>query len=329
AKLLDFGIATMVREGSARQLKSADVSEGYSPSFASHEQRAGRPVSVATDIYGLGLLALVLLPGVAPVEASAFSSPDARVQEAPSKTLKRLGREARGEIATARSTTPAAFVRAIAGDLDAILLKALDADPDHRYLTVEEMSDDLRRHLAGWPILARPTTRLDRTRKWMGRHKLLAAESMLLAAIILFSIIGVLWQSAKAAHERSVAQIRLHDLVRLTGTLDGELYASLNTLPQSGPTRTSLLAAATQTLNSLSDTDTRDPVLAIELAGQYQKIAHLEIVQNPPSLAREDATRNLVRGISLLRTVPASSGSYNLAQSQLRAMLALQQALHP
>ena len=307
-------------EANAKLLDFETSSAAHTPDFASPEQRTGDRVTLASDIYSLGLAARLLLAGIAP---------SSRVEEFASTALDRLPESEAQVIAQDRGTALPKLISELRGDLDAILRKALNPDPNERFVSADQFSADLRNYLAGRSVSARRANRIERTRKWVLRHKLLAALTTLLAVVIVISTIGVLWQSAKAAHERGIAQNRLRDLVRLTGTLDGELYDSVKTVPQSEPARASLLAGATQTLNSLSQTDSQDPVLAVELAGQYEKLARLQLTQTSASSAHPEATDDLKRGIALVRPVSASSKSYPEAQSLLRTMLALQQSLHP
>ncbi|MDQ2775866.1 MAG: hypothetical protein M3Y57_13265 [Acidobacteriota bacterium] len=164
---------------------------------------------------------------------------------------------------------------------------------------------DLRSCISGRSLLARRGNRIEHGRKWVRRYKLVAAGSSLLAATVALSTAGVLWKSAEATHQRNGAQDRLHDLVRLTGKLEGELYNSAKTIPQSTTARTSLLRAATQTLNSFSASDSKDPALAAELGGQYAKLAHLQTEQ-VSAPAYEEARNDIARSLRAHTAAPSS-----------------------
>jgi hypothetical protein len=133
-----------------------------------------------------------------------------------------------------------------------------------------------------------------------------------LSATILLSAIGVAVQAQRAARERSMAQSRLHELVRLTGVLDGELYDSVNPLQHAEAARDSLINNVAETLDKLAGDNGDDRELSLQLAQQYEKLARLELAQNPNSQAtRTKALAEIDKGITLLNrnAAPASKNS--------------------
>jgi tRNA A-37 threonylcarbamoyl transferase component Bud32 len=212
------------------------------------------------------------------------------------------------------------LLRSVERDLDAILQKAMRVDPEERYASMEAFSGDLQRLLDGRPITARPIGRRERTQKWALRHQLAAGLGAVLLATLILSTLGVVWQTVQASRQRRVTQTRLHDLVRLTGTLEGELYESVVHLNNSATARESLIQGATETLDALS-VDDNDRVLALELARQYGRVAQLQAALSAPG-AKGQARSDVAKGIALLRKIPTSD-----AQVELNELTLAQQKL--
>ena len=292
-RLLDFGSAAGA--GSA----TASLTLAY----ASPEQRLGAPATVASDVYALGLMARELLAGIGPGRDPGLSP----------RIACRDSIDAQA-IAAARSTTLPRLLAALTGNLEAILGKALAHEPEDRYLSAAEMRDDLERHLAGLPITARRVGQAERAWLWVGRHKLAAAMAALLALVIAGSAAGVAVKAAEAAHQRRVAETRLEDLVRLNGSLEGELYSSVVSLPGSEAARKSLINGASATLDSVAATDVRDPRLALELATQFDQVAHLQFEQGAPAQARASAAKGLAMLASADRSAATRAEAERLSK---------------
>jgi tetratricopeptide (TPR) repeat protein len=245
-KLLDFGIAKLLGAGlpGARTQWTALDAQPLTPDYASPEQLGGRPVTTATDVYGLGLLLYELLLGVTPAAArrelgpGAGGRPASQVARALSKAR---GNPARGELER--------LARRLRGDLDTILGKALAADPAHRYGTVAELAEDLGRHLSHRPVKARRPTVAYRLGRTVMRHRLASAFVLSLVA---FSA-AVTWQALAQERLRLRAEATSRFLVALFKAADPEenrgeeitvreALATGAKLLQGEPTRTPWLA---------------------------------------------------------------------------------------
>lgn len=199
-KLLDFGIAKLLTGGGDDP--ATILTEGerrpYTPGYAAPEQLSGGAVTVATDVYSLGVLLYRLLSGHRPGEADARPS----VVAFRSHDGDDSGTNADPQtVATRRGTTPRRLSRRLTGDLDTVTLKALRQDPAQRYQSVQALADDLRRHLAGQPITARPPSVRYRTGKFLRRHWVGVGATALIIVAILGGLAAALWQRNEARRE--------------------------------------------------------------------------------------------------------------------------------
>lgn len=189
-KLLDFGIAKLINKPGL----GATLALRLTPDYCAPEQLIGEPVTAAADVFALGVMLHELLTGEAPWRLSG-----AGVQRA----LERLASNDLARPST-RLTGPAA--RAVRGDLDAIVMKALRRMPAERYANAEALADDLQRHLDTRPVIARGEAtsyvmgRLLR-RHWRGFS---ATATVLLA--LLAGVAGVVVKGREAALERDIAR---------------------------------------------------------------------------------------------------------------------------
>lgn len=199
--IIDFGISKVSWE------RSGTVTVGPRPltyEYASPEQYRGEPLTVRTDIYSAGVLLYELLAGVLPYDL------DRRDTEACRKTVCEAPVERPSERAR-RSTTGSAggrgaAAREIRGDLDAILLKALEKDPARRYESASAFAEDLRAHLELRPVVAKAPGPVDRTWRWARRHPAISATVAL--AVVLstgFGAFHVIRLRREEARARKIA----------------------------------------------------------------------------------------------------------------------------
>ncbi|HXU47245.1 MAG TPA: serine/threonine-protein kinase [Thermoanaerobaculia bacterium] len=204
-KLLDFGIAKLLDPALGDDAAVVETRLGHAPltpRYASPEQVRGEPVAVATDVYSLGVVLYELLSGVSPYgEATGSAASLARAicelePRPPSNAARTVADVAR----SARSRSP------LAGDLDAIVLKALRKAPAERYGSVAELAEDLRRSLDGLPVAARRGSRLYRFGKFARRNRWPLATAA--AAAVLLVAFGIERERQLRAieHERDKAR---------------------------------------------------------------------------------------------------------------------------
>ncbi|MEM6819110.1 MAG: serine/threonine-protein kinase [Pseudomonadota bacterium] len=201
-RLLDFGIAKLMEPDGTGGKQTRPEWRAVTPLYASPEQLGNQPVSTAADVYGVGLLLYRLLTGRLPysptsdhprdVESAIISSP----AELPSSAVTRADGTASAQWAQRQR-------RALRGDLDTILLKALRKEPQRRYATIEALADDLQRYLDQMPIRARRDTLAYRARKFVARNRLPVA----LVSLLVVSAIGLTtFYTKRLETERAVAQ---------------------------------------------------------------------------------------------------------------------------
>ena len=195
-KLLDFGISKLI-EGEATSVDATALTRlagrPLTLAYAAPEQVLGLPITVAADVYALGVMLFELVTG-----ARLYRAGDQRALEA-----ELLGGDLRKPSETARDKHRA---KALKGDLDAVIAKALKREPAERYQTAAALADDLERFLDGQPVQAQPDSRAYRLRKFVQRNTLpVAAGSAVLIALGIG--LGVaLWQANEARTQADVAR---------------------------------------------------------------------------------------------------------------------------
>jgi serine/threonine-protein kinase len=203
-KLLDFGIAKLLEPGETEGLTAGRL---MTPAWASPEQLRGEPLSTVSDVFQLGLLLYELLVGrrrAGVVEGGRESRAETPVR--PSALATAVPIERATELAERRGLSPASLARRLRGDLDTIVSKALEADPAARFDSAAAFADDLERHLAGRPILARPQTLVYRSSRLLRRHRLGAAIGAVAVAGIVAGAGTAAYQTVVAGRERAAAE---------------------------------------------------------------------------------------------------------------------------
>jgi serine/threonine-protein kinase len=207
-KLLDFGIAKLLNPelGPVRLEPTRADAYAMTPEYASPEQVRGEAVTTATDVYSLGVLLYRLLTGSLPHPVQDRTLPDmlrAVCEEEPPRPSVRVA-SAEAKVAEARAASAKGLRRQLAGDIDNIALKALRKEPQRRYASVEQLSEDVRRHLEGLPVAARRDTFAYRAGKFVRRHRVGVALASLAAALVLASAVTTAVQSVRL--RRALAQ---------------------------------------------------------------------------------------------------------------------------
>jgi tetratricopeptide (TPR) repeat protein len=202
-KLLDFGIARLLDEARPDAAELTQVAgRAFTPEYAAPEQKRGGALTMATDVYALGVLLHMLLAGAHPRGERAR---DDSAGDAPTRASERA-RAVGVEAAASRGATPEQLARALRGDLDNIIAKCLKEDAAERYPGAAALAEDLRRWLAHEPVTARPDSLSYRAGKFVRRHRAGVAATALLVLAIGAGVTGTVLQGQRAVAAAQAAQ---------------------------------------------------------------------------------------------------------------------------
>lgn len=288
-KLLDFGIAKLM-DPSLNAGELSRTSTGFrmmTPEYASPEQVRGEPVTAATDIYSLGAVLYEMLSGE---RAHRITKDD------PLEVAKVVCQTA---MTRPSLRAPAAMRKALEGDLDNIVLKALSKEPARRYQSVDEFAEDVRRYLAGLPVRARKDTLAYRTRKFVGRNRVSVAIAALAAA-------GLAYSFTSAIVERRRAEARFQDVHELVYKFLFDFDLKIRQVPGTTSARELLVSTALQYLDRLSNDAGNDGALQAEMLKAYQKIGDVQGMYGLPNLGRpKEAIASYQKALAISRSLVA------------------------
>ena len=174
--------------------------------------------------------------------------------------------------------------KSLRGDLDNIVLKALKKEPNRRYSSVEQFSEDIRRHLADLPVLARPDTLAYRATKFINRNRVAVSAGLLIVLSLLGGVVATVWQARRAEANRVRAEKRFSDVRKLSNALLFEITPKIERLQGATEAREVLVKRALEYLDSLAQESADDLQLQNELASAYEKIGDLQGAPGKPNL---------------------------------------------
>ena len=260
-KLLDFGIAKILAPGTGQEaLMTMTGVRPMTPEYASPEQVRGEPVTTASDVYSLGVVLYELLTGRSPYRFTSRSPADVAraitdtVPQRPSTVVSANNQQL--QISNHKS---------LRGDLDNIVLMALRKEPERRYQSVEQFSEDIGRHMTARPVRARKDTVGYRAGKFVRRNKVATVA----AALVFLSLVGGLIATTWEAHR---ARRRFNDVRHLAHSVLFDYHDLIKNLPGATAVRERLVKDALAYLDSLAAEAAGDPGLQRELAAAYERV---------------------------------------------------------
>jgi eukaryotic-like serine/threonine-protein kinase len=341
-KLLDFGIAKLLEPTALAALPGTQAPI-LTPGYAAPEQYLGTALTVATDEYQLGLILYELLTGRS-AHGETTGSPLAHQRrvldtepERPSRSVLRASKPGAGDVApaaadaaAARGTTVPALARELSGDLDAIVLKTLEREPEHRYRSVEALHRDLDDMLADRPVAARRATTGYRLRKYARRHRVAVSTAALVFLSLAGGLIGVVVQARIAAHERDLARASEHKATAINDFVLRELLESPTPERALGRPLTvaEVLDGASRTVGHAFTGDPgTEAAVRMTLARSYQALGkidsargHAEAAERLLATVLPPDAPDRMESRALLGSVALDQGRYDEAERILRSV---------
>ena len=335
-KLLDFGVAKLLLPTADDAMLTRVSGRPMTLGFASPETIRGEPVSVAADVYSLGVLLYLLLTGRHPFP-DAGDSPatmERRIveQDCP---LPSQAAVLNDEAGSHFGVSPRELSQRLKGDLDTIVMKCLQADGEQRYSTVEQLIADLHRHRDRLPVSARPPSLVYRSRKFIRRHTAAVATAMtvvvaLLAVASLATVNAI--TSARQAREIAVERDRAEDINTFL----------LSIFELSGPNQTKgetvtaielLARGAERVRTELGDQPQRQATLMHSIAEVYSQLSLFDkarpLLEEAVTLHRQagtDTSLEFRRTLEDLAAVNEVEGSLDAADTLMRQLIELQRS---
>ncbi len=363
AKIIDFGLARAVEPpDSQRTLLTLEGQMLGTPGYISPEQADPRfaPVDTRTDVYSLGVVLYELLVGKLPFDPGSMrevplSELQRRILE--DEPIRPSSRAA--ALAKTADEPPVPWLRDLRGDLDWIVLRCLEKEPDRRYRGPAALSDDLARFLDSEPVEARPPTRVYRIRKLVRRQRGLFVSIGLVFLVLVGGIVGTglglssaLDANVQLEEQRALARRKAEDAERALERANEvkrvlvDMLALTNPMHAGGRDTTLLRMVVDRTAARLFDGSIADPVIRAELHGivadvyfnlaawnsarrHHQAIVELaDRADHPPELG--PAAAQVVESLLELVRIETMTGDAERARASLdKARAAIEGVLPP
>lgn len=326
-KLLDFGIAKAMVADDSVDLTGRDLL--MTPAFASPEQVLGEPVGVATDVYQLGLLLYFLLTGThaqSVARKSIGEIKDAVVDREPlrpSSLIETTGhddQDAAAATARARGLSTQRLRKRLAGDLDAIVMRALEKRPGDRYPTVQQLIADIDNYREHRPISAQPQTGWYRTRRFLRRHRGGVTAAALTTCVLIAAVaaVGISWRQTLLAQRVALNEAEAARQV-------GDFVTNILAYADPGRAGGDNLTVAELLESSVEEADRMDRNLAVQarvfeiVARAYASLSLWEkaeaAAQKALSLREAEGRAEVAESLAILTHVAVTLGEFERAES--------------
>jgi len=288
-KLIDFGISKpLAPDLIPGKLAPTEAGERLlTPDYASPEQVLNQKLTTTSDVYSLGVLLFELLTGSRPYTLRGLSPAAAErmiceQENRKPSSVEELSRQTRKELA---------------GDLDRIVLMAMDKDPSRRYTSANELDQDLLRFLEGRPVLARKATPIYRLGKFIRRHRTAALMACVTLVVTIAAALVDSWRSR-------VASRRVEQVGSYADSAISDLADKLQQSSASVETQAALFRSAIKSLDELRRNSGDDPRLLLRLSKAYSRVGDLEGSPSVANLGNSNAA--VVSYREALRTATAA-----------------------
>ena len=302
-KLLDFGIGKILEADFLENPGTATVLGMMTPAYASPEQIRGERVNTATDVYSLGVILFEILTGQKPYKINSTnqyeiqkiiceSAPlrpssvarnverklmiDKDLLKSENAASENKGQRTKDEGHTTSPKSKIQNLKSLRGDIDNILLKSLKKNSAERYASVGEFSEDLRLHLEGLPITARPDTFAYRATKFIKRNRIPVIAAVIVFVSLCVGIGVALRQTYRAEQQRLLAEKRFSEVRQIANKVVFKYTDAITNLPNSSAAREMILQDASIYLDNLAQDAKDDVALQSELAAAYIKLSDLQ-----------------------------------------------------
>jgi len=288
-KLLDFGICKLLL-GNPAPDETVDGAQMMTPDYASPEQICADPITVASDVYSLGAVLYELLTGQRPHAIGKYT-PQEIMKSVCESDVRRPSLAVAGNRSLARE---------LSGDLDTILLKAMQREPERRYESAEQLADDLQRVINHEPVHARPDTALYVVSKFARRNRIPVVMAALLLVALSVGMVSTAMQASLAQGE--AAQSR-----KLANAMVFDIHDRIRQLPGSLPARQAIIKLGLEHFDRLAANAGNNPELRKDLAGAYLRMGQVQgAVLGSYTGDTTAALESYRKGVAALEHVPAT-----------------------
>jgi tetratricopeptide (TPR) repeat protein len=323
-KLVDFGIAKRVqRAGDPQSPATATAQRALTPEYASPEQVRGEPVGPPSDIYALGVVLYRLLTRASPYGSAtaddyALSHAICETEPtAPSHVPQPGGQPESRQLR-----------RRLQGDLDAVVLMALRKEPQRRYASAEQLSDDVFRHLEGLPVQARRGAWSYRAGRFVLRHRAAVGAALVANLALVAGLSLAAYEAYEANRQRERAERHFAGVRKLANVFIFDVHKALERLPGSLAARKMLVDTALAYLQQLAAEAKGDTALQLELAAGFRSIADIQGGGTMASLGdSKGAMASYDQALALVRPLMRSGPSQRAAQAEFVTLAARRGAL--
>ena len=296
-KLLDFGIAKLLHPDWSLDTAEATVTMHriMTPEYASPEQMRGLTITTASDVYSLGVVLYELLSGerpykihsrlpdeaahiiltVKPVKPSSVVILESKVQGPRSKVTDNNNDQTAADFEK-NLKSQISNRKLLQGDLDNIIMKALRKEPERRYASVQEFSEDIRRHLAGLPVTATADTASYRVEKFVKRHRLGVISFAAVFVTLLVSTSITAWQAVVAGRERDRAEQRFTQVRKLARSILFDYQESIKEMPGATEVRGKMISDSVEYLDNLANESDYSLDLQRDIVAAYRKVGDIQ-----------------------------------------------------